>query len=257
MFGKKIQIASDLHLEFPENRDFLEKNPIIPKAKILLLAGDIVSDNKRDKAEFFFKKWQNDFKLIIEVPGNHDYYGGTISSVLPSWHELAPNHVKMNNTGQTFYGIKFICSTLWSYVPSQSETYTHRSINDYHQIRKKSPDDMRNLTVKDTNEFNKISVAYLYEELQKPFDGKIVVLTHHLPSNKCISPKFYNSPLNPAFVNSLDDLIQFNQQISLWVHGHSHDFRDIKIGNTRVVRNPLGYVEHEGITFKKDFVVKI
>ena len=74
MFGKKIQIASDLHLEFPENRDFLEKNPIIPKAKILLLAGDIVSDNKRDKAEFFFKKWQNDFKLIVEVPGNHEYY---------------------------------------------------------------------------------------------------------------------------------------------------------------------------------------
>lgn len=40
----KIQVASDLHLEFNENREWLEKNPIFPKGDILLLARDIISD---------------------------------------------------------------------------------------------------------------------------------------------------------------------------------------------------------------------
>jgi len=37
----KIQYASDLHLEFKTNSDFLRNNPIIQAGDALLLAGDI------------------------------------------------------------------------------------------------------------------------------------------------------------------------------------------------------------------------
>ena len=37
----KIQYASDLHLEFAENRNFIENGGITPIGEVLVLAGDV------------------------------------------------------------------------------------------------------------------------------------------------------------------------------------------------------------------------
>ena len=44
-----LQYCSDLHLEFPANKDYIKTNPIRPIGDILILAGDITLFNHIDR----------------------------------------------------------------------------------------------------------------------------------------------------------------------------------------------------------------
>ena len=74
----KFYLASDLHLEFGdlriENKDNVD---------CLILAGDVVEieqlkkdgTTKKPYIAEFFKQINSDFKQVIWIPGNHEYYG--------------------------------------------------------------------------------------------------------------------------------------------------------------------------------------
>jgi Icc-related predicted phosphoesterase len=68
-----------------------------------------------------------------------------------------------------------------------------------------------------------------------------VVVTHHLPHPLCVAAEFKGDLLNPAYVSNLDDLIADND-INVWVHGHTHTNVDFEIHDTRILCNPRGYV---------------
>jgi hypothetical protein len=65
-----------------------------------------------------------------------------------------------------------------------------------------------------------------------------VVVTHHLPSWRCVDSRYAQSVTNAAFCSDLDDLIG---KASLWIHGHTHVSLDRMLEGTRVVCNPRGY----------------
>ena len=52
-------------------------------------------------------------------------------------------------------------------------------------------------------------------------------------------PRFTGSPVNLCFASDAEHLLQ---GVDLWVHGHTHDSFDYRVGATRVVCNPRGYV---------------
>jgi len=91
-------------------------------------------------------------------------------------------------------------------------------------------------------EENARAVDFLDQQL-RPGD---IVVTHHLPSQRCVAPRFVGNPLNPFFVCDLTELI-LERRPRLWLHGHSHASTRIQIGETTVLCNPFGYMGEEPI----------
>jgi predicted phosphodiesterase len=259
-FSMKIQIVSDLHLELQANRDWIRANPILSRGDILLIAGDTICNKHKKKAAFFYKKIHKEFPFILSTMGNHEFYGSSIQDVYPKYEKwLSKNHLQLNNGICIHKQVKFIVSILWSFVPTDQVSIVQHGLNDYNYIYKSSNyEDRKIIQVSDTNLFHQMSLYFIEEELKKPFIGKTVLLTHHLPSYQVISPQYKDSLLNAAFASRLDDLIQENPHISLWVCGHSHERHITRIGHTIIALNPLGYVSHyEQDDFKRDFVLEI
>lgn len=88
---------------------------------------------------------------------------------------------------------------------------------------------------------HKKSINFIEKTCQKYKDKKIVIVTHHAPSLKSISEEYKNDLLSAAFASNLEYLFERYPNIKLWCHGHVHNSVDYKLGNARVIANPLGY----------------
>lgn len=71
-----IQFASDLHLEVPKNARYFQKEKIIPRADILILAGDTMCWDEDYLRNSFWDELSSSFALVLVIPGNHEFYKG-------------------------------------------------------------------------------------------------------------------------------------------------------------------------------------
>ncbi len=235
----KIQYASDLHLEFPDNKDFLIKHPLKPCADILVLAGDIMTFKSVGKHEDFLDKISADSKAIYWLPGNHEYYHYDLSLKYGHFNEKIRNNLFLvNNTVVNTDAYCLIFTILWSHINPQNELYVKSRLNDFHLIS--FQDDT--LTIPIYNQLHRDSISFLKNALQENKDRKTVVVTHHVPTYQNYPDIYKGSPLNDAFTVELSQLI-FEIQPEVWIYGHSHyNTPDFKMGNTLLTTNQLGYV---------------
>jgi Icc-related predicted phosphoesterase len=228
----KFQIISDLHLEFhSDGGQRLLSSMDFEAADALLVAGDLCS--AKTIATSFELLCHACPKPIFYVPGNHEYYGSSFSDVdalLAAAERAHPHLSVLNNTVVTLAGQRILGTPLW--FPDQPDNQGYEGLlNDFRLIRGFK---------KDVYAANAKALQFLEAELRQ---GDVVV-THHLPSQQSVSPRYQNSPLNRFFVSPLDALIVERQPV-LWVHGHTHDSTDYALGSTRIVCNPFGYQGHE------------
>ncbi len=248
----KLHILSDLHVEFG---DF-----VIPDvgADLVVLAGDTHVGSRG-------VRWL--LRQGIEVPviyvlGNHEFYKDKFPGLVDELKREAEgtNVYVLENDAFESGGLRFFGCTLWSDmalfgdVPAASAAAAG-GMNDYHKIRSSHSD--RRLTPEETMAWHAASVDKLIDFLESGDPERSVVVTHSCPSIRSIRERFQDHHLVPAFASNLEDII-LNFQPSLWVHGHTHDSFDYRIGKTRILCNPRGYVPHaDNPEFEERMVVRI
>jgi len=229
----KVQIASDLHLEFPQNFKFVMENWEC-LGDVLILAGDVCAWPKIDKYFAFLGEFAKQYDVILHIPGNHEYYGMELSDVEDQLF-INRKHINchlINNSKICINKATFICSTLWS----QAHPKVENAIGDYTYVN--------GMTIDAGNKWHKDSVETVDNLLGQVKQGYRIMVTHHLPLWDCVSDYFVGNPINSAFVSDQSNLME-KHKIHYWIHGHSHDYMEKKINGTTFIRNPIGYV-HAG-----------
>ena len=237
----KLQFASDLHLEFPENKEFLKRYPLLPGGDVLLLAGDIVPFAVLDKHADFFNYISDNFEITYWIPGNHEYYSSDISERSGSLNDAIKNNVFLvNNITAVQENIKFIFSTLWTSISSRNQFEIRQRLSDFHAIKH----NRKGLTPDHYKFLHEQCRSFLNEEISNAGHVKKVIVTHHVPTFLNYPEKYKGDNLNEAFaVEMHDEIIKSNAD--LWIFGHHHcETRDFQIGSTTLTTNQLGYVKY-------------
>lgn len=234
----RIQLASDLHLEFLV-ATLPHETVIAPAhdADVLVLAGDVGTGLQ---ALEVFADWP---VPVLYVVGNHEFYGFDLQELRTLLADAARGtSVRFLDNGVAdFGGTRFLGTTLWTdyklspIVPqAQAMDVAARRLADHGRIRHG-----RGLfTPTDALAEHCESRAWLEQELATPYDGRTVVISHHGPHPASVHPRYATDPLNAAFVSDLSSMLS---GASLWLHGHVHDSFDYRVEGCRVVANPLGY----------------
>jgi len=188
---------------------------------------------------------------VLYVPGNHEFYGGTIAGTVAELKRLSAGsdiHV-LDDDEVAIQGVRFLGATLWTdfmlFEESEKRAAAMREaqrlMRDFSRIHLgESP-----FTPEASAALFKRHAAWLERKLTEPYAGPTVVITHHAPSRKSIHPRFADSLMNACFVSDAERLID-GSRTRLWIHGHTHDSFDYFVNGTRVLCNPRGYSK-EGV----------
>jgi predicted phosphohydrolase len=251
----KIQYASDLHLEFSVNKEFLNRNPLQPIGDVLVLSGDIVPFAIMDKHKDFFNFLSDHFSVTYWLPGNHEYYHFDIAEkTAVLFEKIRSNVFLVNNTSAIHENLKLIFSTLWSEISPGCLWQIERGLNDFYLIKHKG----YHFSAELYNQLHAESLAFIQRELDLTKEQQLAVFTHHCPTFLNYPEQYKGDVLNEAFAVELHDLIELSN-INFWVYGHHHsNIPEFSIGKTKLVTNQLGYVQrNEHRLFEVNKVIEI
>ena len=247
----RLHILSDLHLEFA---------PFTPprvQADVVVLAGDVHTGT--DGFQWVRRTFPK--QPVIYVLGNHEFYGEQIPKLTEDIKVAAAGsnvHV-LENDRVEFGRVVFLGATLWTDFrlhgdPVLAELAAIVGMPDFWRIR--VIPSYRRFRPADARQFHARTVEWLTRQMADARGRKVVVVTHHAPSPQSIAPEFRNDPLNPAFVSDLDPLIAASGAV-LWIHGHTHQHLDYRVGATRVIANPRGYPHESRTGFDPSLTIEV
>ena len=213
------------------------------RGETLLIAGDVFSHQASlEKVWRFFElaadRWQN----VYCVLGNHDYWSldTPFDEILAETQDLYPSVKFLENEFVDIGGLKLFGATWWTQIcPADDRAVRARMVDYRWTVSSEKEAFCPALTSRLHRESKEILAADIESHPGTPY----LVLTHHTPSRK--SSTWPENTLTQAFCNDDDRFVFDHPGIRVWVHGHVHESCDYKLGQTRVLCNPHGYIGTE------------
>lgn len=251
-----FRLASDLHLDVEGT---FRLTPLEgDKDTVLILAGDLHPIVHLDDYEDFWRDTSKQFKEVLVVLGNHEYWGGDLISgysIMESWlMRKFTNVYLLDNTPMRYPDCYVYGTTLWTDYNKNCPIALYeiaKGLRDFLNINNGGgpayPEDFYNKHL-----HSRVGIRKFLYYADKP----TVVVTHHAPSFLSISKQFEGSQLNHAFASDLSDFI-LTTKPNTWVHGHTHEHKEYTLGDTRVICNPRGYQPYEKTGFVDDYTFSV
>lgn len=252
---------------------------------------------------------------------NRDYFE-TYARISEELKKTEYKHIHfLNNTSVEIHNIRFIGGTMWTSIGNFLNWYDNKNLSvkyfpimgDFRKITIKGWYSVENikklkdfmyLNIPQTNstveaninslieneyfnplfelEINTETVGFIKEELKKPYNGKTVVVTHHLPdfkiwakaknmNLKVLEGEYLNNDrlllegakgnnkmyrdamLIGYYANDLSYLMQDELAPDYWVHGHLHIPIHSIVGKTKIISSPVGYHSQSSEMKMKEF----
>lgn len=241
----KIWTLSDIHDDVGEGYQIPAK---FPDCDVIVVTGDLRERLSQRALPRLVELFGGAQKPLIYVPGNHCFYKTALHKEKIRARDVAANlgvHLLQDGESTIISGTRFIGGTLWTDFAIhgdevQSMAIAEGAMNDYRRIRALNGEfRLRPHHLKTEHENTLRAIA---EELRKPFRGNSVVVTHHAPHPCSLREHKVVEPLDAAYASDLSRLLIAEYAPKLWIHGHVHANRDYRVGRTRIVSNPHGYV---------------
>ena len=254
----KIQYASDLHLEFAENGNYIDDGGIEPVGDVLVLAGDVSYLGDRNMMKRHFFDWcAEHFKETFVVPGNHEFYDGfDIGRTMVAFElEVRPNVRYLNNRSVVLDDTELFFTTLWTKIDPMRLWSVQQGMNDFRH------------GLLNGERFHANEVDGLHQQCMDWLSGALaastaahkVVVTHHCPTSQKEFNCYPGGALNSAFQVALDAFIE-QCGADYWIYGHTHfaGGSGTRIGETTLLCNQLGYVfQNEHRQFDAKAVIEL
>ena len=240
----RLLVLSDLHLELKPRWSLRRR---WPDYDVAVVAGDLAGSIALGVAMLATHPILGG-RPAIYVPGNHEYWEDEIGQAEQAghWVALGTNVHLLQGSSVVIDGVRFAGATLWTdYAldgdPIGSARIASETMKDHDLIGLRRPSgETAAFMPGDAMVLHQRHRTFIEKTLAKPFDGPMVVVTHHAPSARSVAATYKDDDGNPAYASDLEPTL-LSRQPDLWVHGHVHNSNDYRIGATRVVSNPKGY----------------
>jgi UDP-2,3-diacylglucosamine pyrophosphatase LpxH len=213
-----------MHIDFPQ-----PKTPYEQLEENVIVAGDTSNGLEGLK---FLQKLKNKGFNVYACDGNHEHYRNI--SQKRDVHETTARFREEHSRYHEDLDVPIVLCNGWYLV--HDEPLWQGYMNDSRMCGI-SATDANTLAIRDSDFVRNILVEW------RDTQRKGIVVTHTSPCQETLDKRFENHYSNEWYWNPLMRALlgEFNEQILVWCHGHTHSASEAVVDGVRVVCNPRGY----------------